>query len=182
MQDLDAILDGDEEAWNRLVRETTPLLRGLAGRTFAKYGFSADQATCEDMASQVWINLLANERRLLHLCRERQAWAPMLHTLVRNRCIDHMRKTRTVTLPDQDALPEPDHLPTPAPGLRKEWIQGHLNRLPDRERRLIELFFLQDLAYRDIEQTTGIPLNSIGPTLKRGLRRLRQQMEQEDAT
>ncbi len=181
MQELDAILEGDEDAWNRLVQDTTPLLRGLASRTFSKYGFSADQATCEDIASQVWINLLANDRKLLHTCRDQQAWTPMLYTLVRNRCIDHMRKTRTVMLPEEDHLPEPDQPPTPAPGLHKEWIQGHLNRLSERERILIELFFLQDLTYRDIEQTTGIPSNSIGPTLKRALKRLRKQIEQEDS-
>ena len=181
MQDLDAILAGDEEAWNRLVQETTPLLRGLAGRTFSKYGFSADQATCEDIASQVWINLLAQDRKLLHTCRDQQAWTPMLHTLVRNRCIDHMRKTRTVSLPDEEHLKETGHTPSPAPGLQKEWIHGHLNRLTDRERSLIELFFLQDLSYKDIERATGIPSNSIGPTLKRALKRLREQIEQEES-
>lgn len=74
MQDLDAILAGDDRAWYRVVQEYTPLLCGLAGRTFSKYGFPSDPATFEDIAAQVWVNLLAHDRKLLQTCRDRDAW------------------------------------------------------------------------------------------------------------
>ena len=181
MRDLDAILSGDETAWRRVVEEYSPLLRGLAGRTFSKYGYSFDPSTCEDIASQVWVNLLANDRKVLKTCRDRDAWMPMLHTLVRNRCIDHIRKTRNLSLTDQEPLPVEEAVaPKPAPGMEREWLIRHVQSLSDRERTVIDLFFLQELSYREIHEVSGIPENSIGPTLKRALKRLRKRIEAED--
>jgi RNA polymerase sigma factor (sigma-70 family) len=64
--------------------------------------------------------------------------------------------------------------------LEREWLLRHIRALPPRERLLIELFYLQDLSYHDIHQVSGIPENSIGPTLQRALKHLRQRIESEE--
>ncbi len=182
MQEIARILrEDDPQAWERLVTELSPLLIALAGRTFSKYGYSADRATCEDVASQVWVNLLAHERKLLKSCRSESDFMPLLHTLVRNRSIDHIRKNRRYR-DEQEAEPDEGHSSSPAPELEREWLQTHIQALPTRERCVIELFFLQELSYKEIELCSGIPLNSIGPTLKRGLRNLRSRIENEESS
>lgn len=47
---------------------------------------------------------------------------------------------------------------------------------------MIDLFYLQDLSYHDIHEVSGIPENSIGPTLKRALKNLRRRIENEEGT
>lgn len=169
-------------AWDRLVLEHNALLKGLARRNFSKYGYQADAAVCEDMCSQIWHQLLMNNRRLLRTCLEEDRLLPMLHTLARNRCIDHIRKFRKLSYSEEELLPEAGGAPPePAPGLRTDWLLRHIRSLPGRERELIELFYLQDLSYREIHQVSGIPENSIGPTLKRALKRLRKQIESEES-
>jgi len=165
-----------------IARETLPLLQGLARRNFQKYGYDADAATCEDICSQIWEQLLANDRKLLRSCLEEDRLLPMLHTLARNRCIDHIRKFRKLSLSEEEiVLDSPPRPSEPAPGLQREWLLRHVRSLPRREREVIELFYLQDLSYREIHQVSGISENSIGPTLQRALKHLRQRIESEDS-
>lgn len=172
----------DPEGWDTLARKTLPILKGLANRNFCKYGYDADTATCEDICSQIWHQLLAEDRKLLRTCLEEDRLLPMLHTLARNRCIDHIRKFRKLSYSDEELLPESFGAPPEqAPGLRRDWLLNHIRTLTGREREVIELFYLQDLSYREIHQVSGIPENSIGPTLKRALKRLREQIESEES-
>ena len=41
-----------------------------------------------------------------------------------------------------------------------------LDTLPLKEQSCVKLFFLQDRSYREITELTGIPANSIGPTIR----------------
>ncbi len=180
MMEKDALLSGDPAAWESLVREHNALLEGLARRNFSKYGYAADAATCEDIRSQIWQHLLADERRLLRQCLEEDRLLPMLHALARNRCIDHIRKFRRVTFSDGDLqADEPAEAGSHAPGLEREWLLGHIRALPARERAVIELFYMRELSYQEIHEVSGIPENSIGPTLQRALKHLRHRIETE---
>lgn len=165
-----------------IAKETLPLLQGLARRNFQKYGYDADAATCEDICSQIWEQLLANDRKLLLTCLDEDRLFPMLHTMARNRCIDHIRKFRKLSLSEEEIVLDGQPVTSePAPGLKREWLLQHIRSLPRREREVIELFYIQDLTYREIHQVSGISENSIGPTLKRALRRLRERIESEDS-
>jgi len=170
---------GDPRAWSELVRDYTGLVWGIARRTFSAHGFVAGDPDVEDVVAEVWRNLLVQDRRLLEQCRNRGGLTPLLVTLARNRAIDRMRRSRKEPIPVGDALPdvrapEPDVTDSAPP---PEALTGHLlAALPPRERTCIRLFYLQGKKYRDIEALTGIPMNSIGPTLKRALARLREAM------
>jgi RNA polymerase sigma-70 factor (ECF subfamily) len=182
MMETDALLAGDPAAWERLVREHNPLLKGLAQRNFSKYGFAADTATCEDICSTIWQQLLADERSLLRRCLEEGRFLPTLHALARNRCIDHLRKFGRFQSSDAEPVAEETAATRGhAPGLEREWLLGHIRALPERERAVIELFYLQELSYQEIHQASGIPENSIGPTLQRALKHLRQRIESEES-
>lgn len=175
------LFEGDPAALESWAREHTDLLKALAFRNFSKYGYNADSATCEDICSQVWHQLYDKDRSLLRQCMRENRLLPMLHTLARNRCVDHIRKHRRFHLSDEELAPEtPRAEPEQTTGLHREWLIGHVRDLPGREREVIELFYLQDLSYREIHQVSGIPENSIGPTLKRALKHLRQRIESEE--
>jgi len=181
MMHKQALLSGNPRAWDEMAREYLPLLQGLARRNFFKYGYQADAATCEDIGSQIWHQLLAEDRRLFRVCLEEDRLLPMLHTLARNRCIDHIRKHRNLSYSDEEVYgEEPGEKQNQAPGLEREWLLLHVRSLPRRERELIELFYLQELSYREIHQVSGIPENSIGPTLQRALKHLRNRIESEE--
>lgn len=54
-----------------------------------------------------------------------------------------------------------------------------LERLPQKQRDVVELFHLKGNSYSEISDQLSIPIGSIGPTLRRAEIRLRQWIEEE---
>ena len=173
---LQRLLADDPGAWSELVRTYTGLLLETSRRVFARYGFPASHHDCEDAVAAVWHNLLAHDRRQVRLCLERRNLLPTLYTLTRNRTVDSIRRQRLPVGP----LPDDDVLAGDAPGdppLDDATLEAGLKALETlspKERTVVQLFFLHGRRYRDIEALTGVPLNSIGPTLNRALEKLRR--------
>ena len=172
---LQRLLRDDPAAWQELVETYAGLLLAIARRTFAAYGFEVSTHDCEDVVAEVWGNLLGHERRLIQQCLERRQLLPTLHALTRHRSVDRMRRRKVLTRP---LAGEHDELPGDAAGAEvdtelAELLPQALAELSAKERTLVDLFFLQDKKYREIELLTGVSRNSVGPTLARALAKLR---------
>jgi RNA polymerase sigma-70 factor (ECF subfamily) len=173
------LLEGDGAAWERVVEEYSGFLLAVCRKTFAGYGVRPTGQDIEDAVADVWKNLFENDKRVLRQCIERRNFVQTLQVLARHRSIDIMRKRQagTVALNDGHA-PATEPPPEPADFTPKQ-IRAAVGQLPHREKILVNLFFLQGKKYREIAALTGIPQNSIGPTLARALARLRKHMGPE---
>ena len=147
------------------------------GKPSSGHGRHSSRHDHEDVVEAVWRDLLANDRRLLRDCHGRGEILPLLHTLVRNRCVDMMRAKGAEPFIAFDANAHSDasspaevHQESP---LSDDDITAALDSLPAKERSCVTLFYLQSRGYREISELTGIPVNSIGPTMRRALDRLR---------
>lgn len=176
---LQQLMRDEPAAWTTLVRDYSGVLIRVAERTFASYGYKPVSQDAEDVVAVVWSNVLANDRRIIRQCLAKGHWLAMLYTLVRNRAVDVMRAHRLQTVPldethqpEQETDPEPEP-PAPPP----EQLREALQKLNERERTLVNLFFLQGKKYSEIAGLTGIAQNSIGPTLGRALAKMRFAME-----
>lgn len=173
---LQRLLQDDPAAWREIVEKYSGLLLAISRRTFSSYGFEASEEDCEDAVADVWRNLLQNNRQVVRQCIERGQLLPTLHVLTRNRSVDVMRRRKCVSVPLDNAVEEVavDATDSAADSESIELLPRALERLSVRERTLVELFYLHDKKYREIELLLGIPQNSIGPTLARALAKLRQ--------
>jgi len=176
---LQRLLRDDPPAWREIVEKYSGLLLAISRRTFASYGFDASNPDCEDAVAEVWRNLLQNDRQLLRQCLERGQLLPTLHVLARNRTVDVMRRRKFVIVQlDEDLEPvavENDE--ATADTDIEELLPRALAQLSSRERTLVELFYLHERKYREIELLLGVSQNSIGPTLARALGKLRKAIE-----
>jgi RNA polymerase sigma factor (sigma-70 family) len=175
---VERLCAGDGAAWSELIRDYSGLLMGLAGRTFGAHGFHFASQDAEDVVAGVWRNLLERENRLLEQCRIRGGLLPLLVTLSRNRAVDLMRRHKNFLVPLHESQPEPQ-----APDSEGESLPDSALLSPElfeilspREKTCIRLFYLQGKKYREIERLTGISINSIGPTLKRALAKLKENL------
>lgn len=173
---LKRLLRDDAAAWQELVRLYSGFLLAIARRSFAAYGVRPSGQDLEDAVADVWKNLLENDRRIVRNCLERGNLVQTLQVLARNRSVDIMRRRtqRTVSLTDHEEQHADRTAPSMLDSFSSDALREAMNALTPRERTLINLFFLQGKKYREIANLTGIPQNSIGPTLARALARLRK--------
>ena len=69
----------------------------------------------------------------------------------------------------QDHQPNADHLLE-----NQEIVAQLLSVLDGNEREVVKLYHLEGRSYHEISGLTGVPENSIGPTLSRARQRLRK--------
>jgi len=175
---LERLLRDDAAAWDELVRRYSALMLETARRTFAAYGFSASHHDHEDAVAVVWQNLLARDCERIRSCLGRRNFLPTLYVLVRNRCVDVMRRHKIQAEPISDECPlaAPAEPPPSGDALTPEHGLAALEVLSERERALVQLFYLRERKYREISEITGIPMNSIGPMLQRALAKMRKHL------
>lgn len=178
---LERLLRYDPKAWNELVETYSRLLLAIVRGTFVRYGFMPANADVEDMVSDVWQNLLANDLKIVRHCLQNGYFLQTLHVLARNRTIDLLRKRKLETVPldgNEMELESPSvTMPSAMGDIPETRLHEAIATLPPRERTLIALFFLQGKKYKEIAALTGISINSIGPTMGRALIKLRQVLQ-----
>ncbi|MGE5293042.1 MAG: RNA polymerase sigma factor [Micromonosporaceae bacterium] len=162
---------GDQNAWNELVRRYAPLVMAVT----RSYRLSA--ADAQDVSQTVWLRLVEHVSRL----REPEALPGWIAKTTRRECNRHVQqRMRTVPVDpsasghlQQDAILELD-----AELLRAELRQAlrdGLAELPAREQQLLRLRIDEPpRSYQEISQLLGMPIGSIGPTVRRSLDKLRE--------
>ena len=106
--------------------------------------------------------------------------APWLFRVVRNQCLNILRKEKRMTHYDSpDAIdvqgnPAQSH---PQEQRRKETITSLfelVNTLPHRQRELVLLKFQQDFSYQEISEVTGLTVSNVGYILHQAIRSLKE--------
>lgn len=164
---VQASASGDQQAWNALVQRYAPLVMAVT-RT---YQLSTDDA--QDVSQTVWLRLVEHLPEL----REPDALPGWLATTTRRECCRQARQTWRVQPSDPHDGEPLDCVELDSAILRAELRQAlrdGLSELPARDQQLLRLRAGDPPAsYHEISQRLGIPVGSIGPTLRRSLEKLR---------
>ena len=124
--------------------------------------------------------------------RGRASFDPRLGTLgawligiTRRRAIDQLRVMARDARP-VEALAARNAMPPDADDgqdrvVERMLVADELSRLPDHQRRVLELAFFDDLTHEQISAATGMPLGTVKSHIRRGLARLRRRWEVDGA-
>jgi RNA polymerase sigma-70 factor, ECF subfamily len=148
---VDHVRRGDDRAFEALVDRYQPMLVAYARQVMGGAHHDAEEAV-QDVFVKALGALRASDRAM--------ALKPWLYAIVRNRCLDQLRKpVRTVEL----ALLEPvlrDAGGDPHAGaVRREELRtlvGHLGRLPARQRAALVMHELGDRSHSHIARELGV--------------------------
>jgi RNA polymerase sigma-70 factor (ECF subfamily) len=136
----------------------------------------ADEPTAEECAQDVMATLW----RKAHLFEpERATVATWVFTIARNRRIDMVRREKR---PEPEALPwGPTEEPEPDDALevRQEnaRLVAALQRLPAKQKDLVEKAYFADMTHSEIAEITGLPLGTIKSRIRLALGKLREEMK-----
>ena len=146
------------------------------------YGILRDYALAEDLAQEVFMALWARAGRFNELKGVFRHW--FLH-LAHNRVIDEVRRRRRAALMDADKAPEDATLGLVSSGdTADEAITAVLvgeareamRALPEEQRVVIVMAYLEGATQQEIAQRTGSPLGTVKTRLRLGMEKLRQTM------
>ncbi len=152
---------GEKPAFGQLVR----LYERAA--IIVAYSILHDYHTAQDVSQDAFLNAYAN----LHQLRDPSAFGPWVLQIVRRNALSAKTAIR----------PEPivAGVAVASPSRANDWIQAYegvieqLARLPEHERIVVVLRYVEGLSVQEIADTTGKPAETIRKQLFRAVQRLR---------
>lgn len=161
---------GDQQAYARLLRAMLPAIQRLVRRAIQ------DEALAEDVVQDVLLTV----HRIRHTYDPDRPILPWLAAIVTARAIDALRargRRQRWELNDDEALLELDD-PTasrPLEGLAaRQELERHLQRLPGRQRAVMELVHLREMSLADAADASSLTLSAVKALLHRALSTLRR--------
>jgi RNA polymerase sigma-70 factor (ECF subfamily) len=166
---VERCLTGDEGAWEDLVKTHTRRVYAIC------YRFTGKDSEAQDLTQEVFLRLF---RTLKSFRSGEGSFTVWLARMTRNLLIDHYRRTRQERVTDsiEDQLPmleERSLSSTRADGIlagreASELLQYALQRLSPDLRETVILRDLEEMEYKEIAETLGVPEGTVKSRLNRG--------------
>ncbi len=136
------------------------------------FSIMGDRASAEDLAQEVFIRIW----KALPGYRGGASLASWVFTIARNTCLSHRRieasrKASSLDVAEVRASAESLHSRTDRHGDELE-MRDLLARIPEKYRRVLTLFYLEDQSYAQVAEILDLPLGTVKTFLHRGKKEL----------
>jgi RNA polymerase sigma-70 factor, ECF subfamily len=177
---------GDEDLMEHFQQGTVEAFDILVGRyrdplTHYVFRFVSDQRECEDLLQETFLRVYRNR----HSYRRIAKFSTWLYTIAGNLARSEYRKRKRrrvfslqsvnrdeeeyeVEIPDEQFLPD-RHAES---ALQDRIVQGALKQIPEEFREVVVLRDVQQLAYEEIAEITGLPMGTVKSRINRGRTKL----------
>lgn len=130
-----------------------------------------DEELCKDAVMQIFEELVDKAAR--HDVKQFRSW---LYVLTRNHCLMQLRKTKRTEIVNLDEVVEntfflhPDDTDNEA---TLKALERCMQKLPQAQQQSVNLFFYEEMCYKDIATQTGYTLNEVKSYIQNGKRNLK---------
>ncbi len=168
---LKRCLHHEPGSWNDFVDRFLGLVYHVVRHTADLRSVTLRPEDTEDIAAQVLVQIVDNDYAALRQFRGNSSLATYLTVIARRTCVNELaRRAQQRDQPsaaNNHALAEaPDA--SPSKGLDNlDEVTHLLKKLPEKDRSVVKLYFLEGRSYEEIAKELTIPMNSIGPILSR---------------
>ena len=178
---LQRCLAGEPRSWEEFVDRFMGLVLHVVDHTARARSQTLAPEDREDMVSEVFVAIIADDFRVLRNFRGAASLATYLTVIARRVVVHHMtaRQQKTTLEKARQAATPPRAVPTPRSETEqrindRDELERLLLRLNGAEADVVRMYHLEGKSYREISDEVGMPENSIGPTLTRARLKLRQ--------
>lgn len=147
------------------------------------YKYLGNDADAEDTVMLVFEKLFDQLKK-----SEIQNFKSWIYTITKNECLMQLRRKKPSERLVEDNLKKldselmetmlPEHLLSDGNGEHRiRYLESAIEVLSSEQKQCIELFYLNEKSYREVEQITGYSYNEVKSHIQNGKRNLKQMME-----
>jgi RNA polymerase sigma-70 factor (ECF subfamily) len=174
---LERCLSGKPRAWEDFVDRFMGLVVHVINHTAQSRSVRLMPEDREDLIGDVFLTVVKDDFAVLRQFRGNSSLATYLTVIARRVAVHQLLKRKnTATLTgDMDGALEASNGHSVEKRLSNhEEISRLLEELEGTEAEIVRLYHLEGKSYHEISSTTGMPENSIGPTLSRAREKMRR--------
>lgn len=173
---LQRCLTRQPKAWEDFVDRFLGLVVHVVRHTSTSRSIAVSEQDLEDLASEVFITILADDYVALRRFRGQSSLATYLTVISRRVVVKELLRRRIV--PNQAEAGDMHNVEDNAGAAEErlsnqEEVHRLLGELDGEEADIVRLYHLEGKSYQDISRETGVPVNSIGPALSRARAKMR---------
>jgi len=165
----------DRAAFGRLYEATSAKLFGVAVRILRREDWA------EEVLQECYVSIWTHAPEYRPALAAPMTW---MTSIVRNRCLDWLRRPRLEVSDEDGALAESAESPNPGPLAELERVKDAqsltrcLKALEARQRQAIALAFYDGLSHAELASHLREPLGTVKTWVRRGLMRLKECLEE----
>ena len=174
-------IQGDTDAFERLYRQYTKSILYHAHR------FISDKTEAEDAAQEAVIEMYRNISTL----KDPDAFLPWMYRLTKFVCLKHVRKLKTgmghygmsdideyaEALADESGESDPSELIVE--GEKVEVIRGIIEKLPEKQRETLILYYYEGLNYREIAAALDSKPSTVSTNIMKAKKKIAKELNLE---
>jgi RNA polymerase sigma-70 factor (ECF subfamily) len=164
-------------AWEDFVDRFLGLVVHVVTHTAHARSIAVSTHDLEDLASEVFVAILADDYAVLRRFRGQSSLATYLTVVARRVVVKELLKRRIIA---NAASAEMGEVEDESAGDHEQRVSDHeevqrlLNELQGDEADIVRLYHLEGKTYDEISRQTGVPENTIGPALSRARAKMRR--------
>jgi RNA polymerase sigma factor (sigma-70 family) len=172
---IELVIKGETAAFTTLVNRYKDLVFTIA------MNITRNREDAEEVAQDAFLNAF----RKLDGFRRESSFATWLYRIAYNESISKVRKKRIITMELEEEITEiipEDEIEEDIAGLdeneQKKVIANILEKLPETERVLITLFYMENHPVTEISEVTGLGESNVKVRLHRVRRKIYQELQE----
>ncbi|RJR25532.1 RNA polymerase sigma factor [Candidatus Microgenomates bacterium] len=174
---VERVLNSDKEALGELFRRYHKPFFNLS------YRFLGDHFLAEDLTSEIFLRIY----KYLKTFDKGSRFKPWAYKVATNTCLSFRKAKTTFLFPkiknengewqEKEVVDEKTNLLDEVCGNEiAERVQKALQKLPEKYRLALFLYYFEDLKYNEIAESLGMPVNTIRTHIKRGKEKLESEL------
>ena len=174
---LERCLERKPRAWEDFVDRFMGLVIHVINHTAQARSLRLGPQDRDDLVSEVFLNLLSDDFAILRHFRGQSSLATYLTVVARRIVVKgllHQKSPARLTEAGHKRSTAESHPDANDRITDREEVDRLLEGLHENEARVVRMYHLDGMSYRDISKAIGVPENSIGPLLSRARGKLRR--------